>query len=416
MLKPILLLPPVVALLIAGSWLGSQRKLISSLEVESAVLQKAIAARTTGAGGGSSRSQLEAAAKLAKNKLPLDWKKIAFEFEESLRQGGTMMRYNPRLGAMTQEELVTALDEIAALHLHHESTEMLVQSLICQLADKDPELALEKCVDLMHDSNGLIIARLCDAMLELAKKDPAKATAWLDQQIAAGNLDSKSLDGKSGSRNRLEEMLVIVLIGSDLDAAGRRLAALPGDQRSEILSNWSVGQIKKDDQPAFAKLVRDQVPGKDQGKTLGWFATRVAQKDGYPKVTEFLDSIQATPFERTTCVEQAAEYRTREMSYQGRVTREEFDAMREWVTAEAPGSTATITGKVLGNACCGNGKMDFAETSALAVEYNKVAGNDDVLTSFLESNGAWNSKEKARVLAGSILDAKRRAEILEKLK
>ena len=45
------LIPPVLAMVVAGVWLGSQRRTIAVLEDESAVLKKHIAARTTGGDG-----------------------------------------------------------------------------------------------------------------------------------------------------------------------------------------------------------------------------------------------------------------------------------------------------------------------------------------------------------------------------
>ncbi len=419
-MKPILLLPPVVALVIAGTWLASQHQAISTLEQETAALQKAIAAQLSGGGGESSRSKQESAAKLAKEKQPLDWKKIAAQLTESMQSGGMgdmreNMRLQQRLQAMSKEELVTALDEIAALDLSKESRAMLEQMLIGPLAGKDPELVLTKFVDRIQDTNGMMSWQLVQAMQELAKKDPAKAAAWFDQQIAAGKFDSKSLDGNSRSRVQFEGSLLNVLIGSDPDAAGHRLAALPSDQRKEVLTQYSGHDLKEADQPAFAKLVRDQVPENDQANALGHLASRVVSKDGYPKVSEMLDRIQATPAERTACVEEAATSKIQTISYRKKVTREDLDAMREWVTAQSPQSTGKVTGEALGNASNGNKKMDFSEASALAMEYNSAAGNDDVLTNFLGTDAASENKEQARVLAQNISDEKSRTDILKRL-
>lgn len=59
-----------------------------------------------------------------------------------------------------------------------------------------------------------------------------------------------------------------MLLGSDPDAAGRRLAALPEDQRDEALSQFSFQPFKEENQAAFAKLVRDEIPEKEQARTL----------------------------------------------------------------------------------------------------------------------------------------------------
>lgn len=419
-LKPTLFIPPVVALAIAGTWLGTQRQSISNLEQQSAVLRKAIAARSSGPSSESAQAKPAAPAKAANAKEPIDWKKIAEQFAEIRQAGGTgdmrtMMRFQQRLQAMSKEELVAALDEIAALDFPIETRNMLEQMIVGPLVEKDPELALTKFIDRLHDNDGSLSWQLSNAMQKWAKKDPAAAIAWFDRQIAAGKFDSKSLDGRSQSRIQFEGNLIHVLLGTDPEAAGRRLAAMPEDQRDDALSQFSFQPLKDEEQLAFATLVRDQVAEKDQARTLAQHASRLVGKDGYSKVTEFLDRIQATPAERSASVEQAAESSIRTISHQSKITREDLDTMREWVTAQAPESTGRATGSALANALQGSRKLDFSEAAELAVQYHEASDNDDVLHSFLNGWGARQNKEQARILAGKISDAKRREEILQNL-
>ena len=419
-MKPTSFIPPVAALVIAVGWLGSQRQTIATLEQESALLRKHIAARTSSTASDPQHGKSAAPAKIAKDKEPIDWKKIAAQFAELQHSGGmgdmrTMMKFQQRLQAMTKEELVAALDEIATLDLPKESRAMLEQMLIGPLVQKDPELALSRFIDRLQDQHGGMSWQLSSAMQEWAKKDPAKATAWFDQQIAAGTFDSKSLDGKSRPRQQFEGGLINVLLASDPAAAGRRLGALPADQRSEVLSQFQFQQLKEEDQLAFAKLVRGQVPEKDQARALAGQASRMVSSDGYSKVTEYLARIEATPAERAACAGEAAEAKLR--NYNGKkVTREDLDTMREWVSTQAPEALGRITGEALGNAMQGGSKMEFSEAADLAVQYNQAGGNDEVLASFLESWPARQNKEQARVLAAKITDGKRREEILKRLK
>ena len=107
MLKPLSLLPPVIALAIAGIWLGSQHRSISTLEQESAVLQQAIAARSTGTAHDSQHGKPAAPLKTTKDKEPFDWKKIAAQFAETQQSGGmgdmrTMMKFQQRLQALLE--------------------------------------------------------------------------------------------------------------------------------------------------------------------------------------------------------------------------------------------------------------------------------------------------------------------------
>lgn len=421
-LKATHIIPPVLALVLAGAWIGRQRQSISTMENESVLLQKHIAAaRASGSAADAAHAKPAGPAKLAKDKEPLDWKKIAGQFEEMQRTGGmgdmrTMIRLQQRMRSMTTEELVSSLDEIAALDLPEDARSMLEQMLIGPLVQKDPELALSRYIDRLQDDRGAMAWQLSTAVGEWAKKDPAKATAWFDQQIAAGKFDSKALDGKSQTRSQFEGALINVLLGSDPDAASRRLSAMPADQRGEVLGQYPFQQLKEENQLAFAKLVRDQLPEKDQTETLAKQASRLVGDDGYANVTGFMDRIAATPAERTACVEQAAESRIQSISYQKKVTREDLDTMREWTKIQAPDSTDSITGKALANSLQGSRKMDFSEASELALHYRETSGNDDVLTSFFDGYSARQNKDQARLLAEKITDEKRREEILKKLK
>ena len=421
MLKSPLLIPPVIALAIAGVWLGSQRRTISTLERESAVLQKAISARDSGAVADSPQAKPAAPAKVTKDKEPIDWKKIVSQFAETRQAGGmgdmrVMIRFQQRLQAMSKEELVAAFYEIAALDLPDESRATLERMLIDPLIQKDPELALTKFIDRFEDNDGTMGWKLSNAMQEWAKKDPARAMAWFDQQIAAGKFDSKSLDGKSQSRIQFEGALIKTLLDSDPAAAGLRLGAMPEDQRNEILNHYSYSfqPLKDEEQLAFAELVRSQIPAKDQAKAIARQASRLLGDEGYTNVTAYLDRINATPEERAASALQVSESRFQSISSQKKITREDLDAMRKWVISQAPEKAGDATGNTLGNSTQNGRKMDFSEASALAVEYNTAAGNDDVLVSFLNTAGRRN-KEQARVLAEKISDVARREEILKKL-
>ena len=421
MLKISSLIPPAVALVVAGAWLASQRHAISTFENESTVLEKHIAAARSASAADPARAKPAGPAKAAKAKEPMDWEKIAAQFVEMQQSGGmgdmrTIIRLQQRLQTMTQQEIVAALDEIASLGLAENSRSMLEQMLIGPLVEKDPEFALRHFTDRLQEPGSMIGWHLSDAMREWAKKDPAKATAWFDQQIAAGKFDSKSLDGKSRSRNQFEGALVNILLASDPDAAARRLGAMAEDQRAEVLGQGSFQQLKEENQLAFATLVRGQVPENEQSKILAQHASRLVDDDGYAKVTGFMDRIAATPAERKACVEQAVESRIQTISYQKKITLADLDAMREWTKVQAPDSTDSLTGKALANSLQGGGKMDFAAASELALHYQEISGNDDVLASFLDDWPAHRNKEQARVLAAKISDDKRREEILTKLK
>lgn len=421
-MKPKILIPPAVALVIAGGWLGGQRHLISTLEKESAALLTQIAARSAEVGTGSSLANPTAPAKGAKENDPLNWKKLAssikamMQNENGLGDMRTMLRLQQKLQKMSKEEIIAALDEIAALDVPADERAFLENMLLGPLIQKDPELALTRFIDRAEGNHGVLGWQLSNALREWAKKDPAKAMAWLDTQIAAGKFESKSLDGKSQSRIQFEGAMINMLLDSDVDAATRRLAGMPADQRGEVLGNYSFQALKLEDQVAFAKLVRDQLPEKDQARTLAQQASRIVSADGFSEVTQFLDRIEATPAERIACAEQAAETKIGTLSPQKKITSENLDAMREWLGSQAPGSIDSITGKVLGEVAQGGRAMDFAEAAQLALQYAQASGSDDVLAEFLESLAAYQNQDQARLLAAKISDPKLREKILMNFK
>jgi hypothetical protein len=410
------IIPPIVALVIAGVWLGSQQQSLSKLETEIYLIRKSIATRASDMDANSSIPKLTLSKQFQKKNKPLDWKKIAPLFENS-NQANLNVRdltdFHERLDTMTKEELVTALDEIATLDLPSQSRKIMALCLLLSLNKKDPALAVTSLTERLQDET-MPLTFLNKGLADWADKDPAMAMAWFDQQIAAGKLESKTLDGNRPPRIQLEASLFHALLSSDPDTASRRLSALPEDQRGEILRTSRLHQLKEQDQLAYAKLVRTQVPENERMATLSELASSVVASGGYTKVTGYLDRIQATPTERAACIEAAAQVRLTQNDGR-KITPAELDAMREWVGSQTPEATANITGKILGNAMAGRPKMEFPEAAALALKYNQASGNDEVLSSFLQSSAALQNKDEARALAAKISGVKLREQILKTL-
>lgn len=422
-MKPIHFLPPAVALVIAAAWLGSQRHSIATIEKHSVLLQKHIAAAREAVASENS-VKTSVANPAFKKADPIDWKKLAAQLTEERSAGGmpdmrAMMRFQQRLMSMDKDELVAALDEISALDLPEESRAMLEQMLVAPLVEKDPEFALTRFIDRMHDEHSSLSWHLGQALGNWAKKDPVAATAWLDRQIAAGTFESKSLDGKSEPLQCFEGSLIMVLLSTDPAAAGARLTALPSDQRREVLrSNMST--IRPQDQLAYAQLVRQHLPEEEQAGMIASMINGISfHNDSYAKTAELIDRIKATPEERRACIEQAAETRIRQLSFQRPLTRDDIEELRAWTNTQSPDYTDQVTGKAFASAASMsvNGKRaDFSELAKLAVDYHAASGSDEVLIPLLESWSATQAqnKEQARALAGKVSDEKRRKELLQR--
>jgi len=409
------MLPPAVALLVVGTWLGLQRRAISTTELDCATLRDHLAAEP---GAAPSPAKAAAPNKTTKAGAPINWKTFAGQFDEMERAGATadmrlMLRFQQRLQSMTREELIAGLDAIPALGLSTQSRSMLEQTLIGPLIEKDPEYVLRHFIDALQDDASGLKWHLPTALRDWAKQDPAKADAWLDEQIAAGKFDSKTLDGKNPCRAQFEGVMLGILLTADPAAAGRRLGAMPEDQRADIIGNDLINSVTAETQAAFTKLVRDQVPAADRPGIFAIQAAQCAVQGGYSKVTEYLAQIDATPAERSTCVERAASIRI--FANNRLVTSEDLDTLRTWAGAQAPDTTDRVTGNILATATQMTPALAFNAAAELAVQYSQASGNDDVLATFLGTWTARNNKEQARVFAEKIVDETRREEILKRL-
>ncbi len=416
-----IIIPPVLALVVVSSWIGHERHLISTLEKESAALKERLASRSIASEPDAQSAKLRASGKITKRD-PIDWKKVAAEMMEARGNNGgmgdmrTMIRLQQRLQEMSKEELVAALDEVASLDLNDEARQQLEQMLIGPLCQKDPEFALNRYIDRVADQRSGMSWQLANAMKEWMKTEPEKAIGWFDQQIAAGKFVSKALDGKSQSRMQFEGVVIGTLLATDSAAAAARLKGLPEDQRADVLRNNTGHMIKEKDQLAFANLVREQLPEKDQVRTLANQATIMAWGEGYTKITEYLDRIEATPAERAECVSNAAASKIEKISQNKKITREDIDSLREWATTQSPATLDQATGSALARATQANQKMEFSEAAELATQYHKTSGNDDVLIHFLSSSSAGSHKEEAIALAAKITDPKQREEIISRFR
>ncbi len=231
--------------------------------------------------------------------------------------------------------------------------------------------------------------------------------------------------GKSPARILFEGEMLRLLIGSDKVAAQARLAKLPEDQVAQVLRGPSSNNVNEKDQKAYADLMRGQLSEKKKNTAIAMIASNLAPK-GYPEVSAYLDRIAATPQERATSAATAARSQMIQVANKGIITREDIDKMREWVTAQSPGTVDATTGKALaGAASTPNPNFKFAEAAALALQYQASSGNDDVLIGFLDIWGSTSrmdgtpvaqNKEESIKLAEKISDPARREEVLKKFK
>ncbi|MEO5713987.1 MAG: hypothetical protein ABIT37_10920 [Luteolibacter sp.] len=419
-MKLSLLIPPAVALVLVGAWNVSQMRSISSLEEERVTLRKRIAMAM-----GSSGVGLMLATRPSKSGKTgtdrIDWKSLSEQLA-SAQEGGSasemraMMNFQQRLEKMTKDEMVDALDEIASLNLSDAARAMLESMIIDPLIAQDPELALKHFADRIQSDPDGIGWQLSNALKQWAKTDLSAATAWFDKQIADGNFESKTLDGRSDMRLQFEGALMESLLASDPAAAARRLSELPEDQRREVLQQMPFGELSEESRNAYTDLVRKLVPADEREGSFAHIATELVGNGDYSDVSAFLDGVHATPSERAAAAMDAANSKLEQIAMEGKVTVENVDELRDWLKLQAPGQIDSITGKALAEAAQERGKFKFSDAAQLAMAYHQSSGNDDVLVAFLESYSARSNLDEAKQLAEMIKDDARRKEILKGLK
>lgn len=327
-----------------------------------------------------------------------------------------MLDFHTQLAKMNRDEIIAALSEIESSGMEDESRSVLEEMLVGPLIEMDPEYALNHFADRIPNEDDGIAWQLSTALGNWAKQDVTAASAWFDRQIAAGLFDSKSLDGRSQARVEFEAALAGGLLDQNAAEAGRRIAALPEDQRREALEQISFTELGQSGQSAYAALVRSLVPEDERAGSFVHVISELIPEGGYERVGSFLDEIKASPEERVVSAREAANAQIAEISSERPVSREDIDAMRGWLDRQAPGTADRVTGEALAEASQDSDEFGFAEASKLALEYHRSSGNDDVLIAFLESYAARSNVEEALPLAEQISDPQRRQEILDRLK
>ena len=413
------LIPLGLALAGLAYWSISQRQTAGELATQSQALQRKIT--TAQQKATASHPPKETTEKLKSGGLPLDWKSLAARLMEAQQAETTptdaaLDGLNERLAQMTAPELLAALDEISALGLEPDAQDALEEMLAEALISRDPAQALARFSGRIQDESDGVGWQMAGALGEWARRDLVAATAWFDQEIAAGRFESKSLDGQSEARLEFEAALLGHLLATAPKTAATRLAALPEDQRRTALEQIDTADMSLSGQQAYMDLLRKWVPQDERGDALSYFISQVMPAGDYPAVTEFLNTIQATPAERTVATRAAAGNQLEEIASERAVTVSDLETMRTWLTQQSPTAVDRLTGEALAQAVQDGGEFSFTQATALISDYHQRSGNDDVITGFLTSEVSEDARPAATALAAKIKDPKRREEALARLK
>jgi hypothetical protein len=177
---------------------------------------------------------------------------------------------------MEAAELLTLLDDLAAIALDDATRKRLEGMILDPLSKKDPEAALDCFKDSLRGPQSLETFMLAGAIDTWATHHLAAATAWLDREVAAGTFDPKALDANNPVLARFEAAIVFRRVATDPAGAKARLAALPPAMQIQILQHANrIPTLRPQDKAAFVPLVRElaaQIPDADErGNLLGKF-------------------------------------------------------------------------------------------------------------------------------------------------
>ncbi len=413
---------PATALVAVLLWNLPPRRMVQALETSSRNLreQQAAARLAPPQAIREKRQSRAAASQFARDRKSIDWRYLAAQLllseKGELADEEALNNFTERLAEMTREQLLTAMDEIAAIGLEPAIQAKLEAAFVEPLVEKDPELALARFAARIRDDPDDLGSQLSPALLAWARKDLTAASAWFDQAIATGVFESKTLDGRSDPRLEFEAALAGVLLATDPAAVGRRIAGLPQDQRAETLQQIDVSELTPAAQRDYIGLVRSLLPEDERdGPFISAFSELIPNGD-YQKSASFLDDIQATPTERARAAESAADRQLEAIAEKRNLTREDVAATREWLDRQSPDTADKLIGSAMGAASQQGGEVGFAKLAELILEVHSSSGNDDALVAFLEGADTSAHPEQAQFLAGKITDPQHREEMLESLK
>lgn len=407
------LLLPACALVFMGMGFLYQRRAIASFEGRNEKLREAIRSVHEGgqdAAGGNPADTRPLRPEEAMLAGRIDWKEVAAKLKEADGDSAGNIRFmlalQKRLMAMSVEELNAAFDGIAAGGLTERERDMLETHLLSQLAKQQPRLVLERFGSSLKDLQPDKVWLLSTAFKQWAGEDPATAGEWLDRQVGAGSFESKELKGDSDRLRQFETGLVSSLLSIDPQAAARRVAALPGDERAAFLREIGSSGMKPGTEQAYADLVRQSVPEAQQASTLAWSAGVLAGSgEGFERVDQYLAGIGASAKERGEIAEQAVLGKLSSSEARANFAAE-LDSARNWAGKTAPDTVNEITGRAIGALAY----RDPDQALKLAIQYQENGGGDDVMVAFLKAGGG-RSREQAMKLLDRITDEARREEV-----
>lgn len=405
-MKPLLLVPPTIALLVAGSWIASDSRTLASLEKRNSSLQASLTDDRLSASADSipvSARKATAAESYQTADGRIDWARVA-DSGFGVVGKRAFLEFSEALKSMTADELVSVLDQLRDSGLDSFSQQSYECRIIPLLGEKAPQVVLDRYADQLA-GKGRIQSALLGVLSAWAGKDATAAAAWLDRMTGSGKLDDKDLKAGAGSIARYESALIGGLLRQDPAAAASRIKSLPPDQRLSVFqSGYYLENVPPGSEKASADLIRSVVPEQDRANTLAQATTdMIHSRYGLDlgSLSNYLAAIDPTPQERSAILESAVRYSGRQ-GYQ--------DSAIAFVKSLAPDDANRLTGMALAARVSNTGSGDyFPEMAKIAKQQQADSGNDEVMISFLGNLSATFDPAEAISLAETVKDEAQRA-------
>jgi hypothetical protein len=419
-MKPHYLIPPAVALLGSIWFLSRSQGEASSLRTEIRSMKQSLEQAKTlppakPAAGGKSKGPGGSAGIAEEAEKPITVEELAV-LARSSQAGGmvdlrAMMSLQTRLMKLTAEDLTRLIQETRDSTLSVQDKEGVQQTLMQLLSQKDPRAAVIAMAEDAqkggaNDRNSWQFNHLFQRW---AEKDLKAASAWYDAEIAAGKFENKALSDVNETRVQIESSLFSSLLKEDPAGARQRLEQLSPEERKTALNRAFSLPSTPEAQVAYADMVRQLIPEKDQPELLGRMGGSVVRNGDLKGVTEYLERIQASAEVRSATAVTAAQSK---LNYGETITEENSASWRKWVQETAPEEAPKILGKVLGSSQFKDGGIDAM--TALLPKVSPPGQQDQVTAAFIEA-GSWQLRDKSFSLADSIQNPEIKAETLKRL-
>jgi RNA polymerase sigma factor (sigma-70 family) len=422
---------PAALIVLSGTWLVSQRLELAALDQRSKVVSQPMnPSQATGKNPINDSKPLDpsldlptqiAESALANDSKPLDpffdLPTLIAESALADKDPGAMLRfqkkYIARFTAMSSEELGSLIGKLLTLGATDKDALSLAKNLLKLSLHKDFPNTFERFqaeIEAWSQNDRVSVELFFRQWIE---QNPAAAPVWLDQQVAAGKLDAKSLDEPHPLRVSFESDILNHLVKTDPAAAAKRLDSLPESERKiAIPLSYRIGTFDYEQARQMVELIRSHLPENEQFYRIRLFAGSKANED-LSKAAGFIDSIKPTPGERSALAQNLGF-----KFYGEKPDVNALDELRSTAASIAPQEVDAATGQALGFSLENGTGLNFTEAAALALHYREAGAGDALLVHFINNSNRLNDNDKAaaRLLAEKVSDPQQRATLLDRLK